>query len=479
MKKLKLAAVIIAAVLCLQSCGIIVINNTNGKMTDSTAPDVTDTAEETKEVKEIVIDKTASDDLKKKADEVLNGLDTIKFSGMRILVAATDTTFYEGDGSAALLTSDRVTRAEKVCEKLDANVDVVQYSADELYKKLKASVKNKEYFADVLAVPVSLVGQLASDGLIQSLRTIPGFDLGAEYFDKDSISAFSGGHGLYAISGDGCFEPEKTYCIYFNKDMAKQLGIDFYSLVSEGKWTLEKYVECMSAAESAGFGTVVMRNAKKYKQMLLNGSGFDFIEGGIDKVPQANTFTEEYESRVNLLAALPQAKETASVSEEFLSGNELFCIDTVFAAEKMADSSLVWGMLPFPKYNEQEEYGSYISDDAIVLCVPKYAADDKLSGDFIECLNAASSEYLKYDYLYHNMLDVLRDNGSVTSLNYILKKPNYDFGVAMSSGYPVIKTNTAAAFEELLSGSLTFEKYKGRETEVSEYMKKWFPVIYK
>lgn len=479
MKKLRLLAALAAVILCLQSCGIIIINDINGSGKESTSDEGTDRETETKEVKEIIIDKQTSDNMKKQADEVLEKLDTLKYSGMRVLVAVTDTLFYEGDGSLTPLTSDRVIRADKIGQKLDAGVNVVSFSSDELFERLKSAARKKEYFADVIAVPISMVGKLSAEELIISLRTVPGFDLDADYINADSLSAFSCGHYSYALSGEGCFEPEKMYCVYFNKDMAKQLGYDLHSLVSSGKWTLEKYAECVSAAVSAGSTSVVMNNAGNYRRMLLTGSGFDFADTGIDRTPSANTFTEEYESRIRLLAALPQPAQSEDPKADFLSGKSLFYIDTLLTAEDMADSSLVWGMLPMPKYNEESEYSTYISDDAVVLCIPKYAADNRLSGDFIQAFNAVSTEYIKYDFLYHNMLDVLRDNGSVNSLNIVMSNPNYDFVYAMRSGYPNLYANTAGAFDQLMSGELTFEKYKEKEAEVSAYMEKWFPVYYR
>lgn len=478
MKKLRLAALLFAVVLCLQSCGVIVINDLNGGGTSSPSDTDTDRSSDTHEVKEIIIDKKTSDDMKKKADETLSALSLQKYSGLRVFIASTDTLFFEGDGSPTPLTNDRVIRVEKISSKLDADVKINKYTEDELYEKLRSAVNKKEYFADVIAVPTRLVGKLAADGLIKSLRTVPDFDLGAEYFDAGSIQAFSGGHMTYALSGDGCFEPEKLYCVYFNKDMAKQLGFDMYSLLSNGQWTLEKYAECVSAAQAAGKETASVKSLDPYKRMLLCGSGFRFADSGTDKIPSANTFTEEYKNKVRLLSSLPEASK-ASSPDSFLAGGSLFYIDTVYAAETMADSSLVWGMLPFPKYGEAYENGAYVSDGATVLCIPEYVPDERLSGDLIEAFCAASSGYIKYDYLYHNMLDVLRDNGSVNSLNTIMNNPNYDFVRTMKTGYPTLYANTAGAFDELVSGELSFSDYASREAEVKEYMEKWFPVKYR
>ncbi|MBO4421969.1 MAG: hypothetical protein J5879_00905, partial [Clostridia bacterium] len=68
---------------------------------------------------------------------------------------------------------------------------------------------------------------------------------------------------------------------------------------------------------------------------------------------------------------------------------------------------------------------------------------------------------------------------SVNSLNIIINNPNYDFAPSMKDGYPTLYANTVTAFEELVSGTLTFEEYKERETDVAEYLAKWFPITNK
>ena len=479
MKFIKLLTLFLALILCLSSCGIIIINDTPGKKPVTTDTETEPAGTETDDPKEIVLDKKTSDEMKAQAKATLDNLNTIKLSGVRLLIASVDDTFYGGDGSATLLTSDRVERVNAVSEKLDADLSIVTFSDDELCERLANAVKNKEYFADVLAVPARLIGRLVNDGLIKSIRTVANMDLKADYFDSDAMKAFSAGHALYALTGEGCFEPEKLYCVYFNRELAKSLGYDMYSLLSSGDFTLEKYAECAKAAEAAGKISAVLANAKNYKKMLLTGSGFDYTENGTDKVPAANTFTDEYKALTELFASIPDAEITLNAKEKFLEGEVLFYIDTVSNAESMATSSLVWGMLPFPKYGKEAEYKTYLSPEATVFCIPVGAADDSSSGDFIEAICAASQGYIKYDYIYYNMLNVLRDNGSVNSLNIIINNPNYDFAPSMKDGYPTLYANTVTAFEELVSGTLTFEEYKERETDVAEYLAKWFPITNK
>lgn len=479
MKSIKAAALLLSLILCLSSCGIIIINDTPGKKPVTTDTETEPAGTETDDPKEIILDKKTSDEMKAQAKETLENLNTLKLSGMRLLIASVDDTFYGGDGSATLLTSDRVERVNAVAAKLDADLSIVTFSGDELCERLTAAKENSEYFADVLAVPARLVGRLVNDGLIKSIRTVANMDLKADYFDSDAMKAFSAGHALYALTGEGCFEPEKLYCLYFNRELAKSLGYDMYSILYSGDFTLEKYAECAKAAEAAGKVSAALADGGSYKKMLLTGSGFDYTENGTDKVPAANTFTDEYKALTELFAALPAAEGNENAKEKFLNGEALFYIDVISEAGSMSTSSLAWGMLPFPKYSKDAEYKTYISPEATVFCVPVGAADDRSSGDFIEAICAASQGYIKYDYIYYNMLNVLRDNGSVNSLNIIINNPNYDFAPSMRDGYPTMYANTVTAFEELVSGELTFEVYKEKETDVAEYLAKWFPITNK
>ena len=129
-----------------------------------------------------------------------------------------------------------------------------------------------------------------------------------------------------------------------------------------------------------------------------------------------------------------------------------------------------------PKHKDAAGYSAYLSDEATVLCVPVCNSDDRLSGDFIEAFNACSTGYLKYDLVYHYMLDVLRDNGSVNVLSSLLDAGNYDFITSFASGYPTLYNNTVDAFYDLVSGQLDFDEYRQREEDVRAYLEKWFPI---
>lgn len=470
-------AALLAAALLLTSCGIIITN-------ESQIPAKTEQTEKTPETGEEThagthggtFDTTSADELKKGSDDMLASLNTVSAKGTRIVVACIDETFLTGDGSETLLTSERVERFNAVSKKLNADIDVKTFTESELQRQLAEAVEREEYFADVLAVPKNMVGYLASEGLIESLRTVPKFDVGADYFNADSVAAMTAGHMIFGAAGAGCFEPEKICAVYFNKDLANELGLDLYGLVSGGKWTLDEYEKCAAAAVKAGKKPTVYSPSADINEVLLYGSGFDFTVNAVDKTPEAVTFCEEFKDLCEKFSGMTPAVPSQDPQGEFLKGESLFLIDTLKAAAEMTDSDLLWGLLPLPKLNDGAEYASYLKDDSVVLCIPKYQGDLELSGDFIEALFASSYKYIKYDYLYYYLTKVLRDNGSVNSLRIILDGENYDFVNVMRSGFPTLYANTAGAFAEMIGGELAFEDYAEREAEVKEYLEKWFPV---
>lgn len=469
MKKYRLLAILFACVIILQSCGIITVPETSEKETTDDA--VTDTKAPEKEP---VIDTRTSAELKVEADKALAELQVTDASGMRLTVAVTDSTFISGDGEETALTSDRVTRIAKIENKLHASISVQTYTIDNLIKNLRAAAKKKETFADVIAIPLSYVGQLASEGLIKSVRYVPRFNIDGKGYYDDGMEALTAGNELYGVIGDGVFEPEKIYGIYYNKTVAEELGINLNKCFTNGDFTVDKFSYYLRLASEKGYSGIVVKTGFPFKRAILSGSGYDFTVNKLDKTPHFDTFTEDFEMMCRTLKYMPDADYSTAPRVAFSLGKTLFMIDTVDKAEIMADSIYKWGLLPFPRKDENAAYSAYISDNATVLCIPVYASDDETAGDFIEALNAASYGYIKYDYIYHNMLHVLPDNYSVNSLNYIINNVNYDFCTCFSSGYPKLKELSLTEFDNVMEAKTSLKEHMNKEDAAELYLREIF-----
>ena len=163
MKKTLFCLLLAALIAVISSCGIIVINRKSGTDTTSPFTDPETTRAETSPREEIPVDTRTSDSVKKDAEDALAGLDVVDMGGARILLCGTDLTFAEGDGEQTVLSSDRASRVAVLEKKFNAEISLIGFSEDELLSKLKDADKNGEYFADVIAVPARLVGQLVSE----------------------------------------------------------------------------------------------------------------------------------------------------------------------------------------------------------------------------------------------------------------------------------------------------------------------------
>ena len=118
----------------------------------------------------------------------------------------------------------------------------------------------------------------------------------------------------------------------------------------------------------------------------------------------------------------------------FTEGRALFFQAPLRYAELMRTSEVDFGMVPFPKYDaNQDRYYTTVVDDLSVFCVPVSIKDLSYSGLILDALCRESSELvipkyydqaLKYKYA--------RDNESEEMLNVARDSIWFDFGFIYS-----------------------------------------------
>lgn len=479
--RLSLSLAAAALLLCfsfgLSSCGLIVINKTTPSDSDDTTSSSQSSGSASSDTTSPSDPDSPDRDYKAEARAAFDALSVTDMSGVRFVIACVDPTFLTGDAGETVLSSDRVSRIALLEEKFNTKLSVKSYTEEDLYTGISASYLSGEYFADLLALPQSRVGVFATDGLLMNLRSVPGFHLDNAAFNQSSIYSLSAGHLVIGLSGEGAFEPEKLNGLYFNRDVAGALGLDdIYDIVKAGAWTLDRYALCVRTASDGEKKTAVYNG--DLNLALLLSSGFSFTENGIDKTPTANTFSQSFSDLVALFSALPEQEQTDDAQAAFLAGDTLFYAGSLTDAAALANSSFNWGLIPFPKGDAEAEYSSSASSGAVIFCIPAGTGTGEAGGDFITALCVLSADYIKYDFLKHNMYYVLRDNTSVNNMLTIINGVYYDFSMMISSGYKTLYADTIASFGQLTSGELSYEEYSKRQEEFKDYLKYWFPVLY-
>ena len=472
MKRVLISLLIIISVL-LQSCGLVVVNERPNKQTEAVTGDDTSPSDVTEDGEK---EKPTPENLEKKAEYLLKKLPDISFEKQVITIYTADDTFFSGDGQETVLNSDRIARIKKVEEKFNLSFRTVETAPAAAYDEVAAAYKTDTAPGHIFALPADVTVSLIAGGYLKSLRTSPYFDENAEYFNS-SVSAFTLGNDIFAVSGDGCFEPDKISALYYNKTDMDALGLDPISkLVKNGDWTIDKFHEYLTAAEAYDGSLSINKTEFEHEDILLLSS-FTFAENVIDEPVRLSSFGEKFKGVCQSIAK--HSEISVGKDGDFTEGNILFLTDSLAAAEKFADMKDVWSVAPHPKYSKEDGYMSFISPDAVVLSMPDVTGSSQEFGAVIMGLNAASSGYVLQKYINTNMNHFLRDNSAVTAFDIIIKNVNYDFAYIFSGTYTTLNKYTLGAFSSILNGKLTHEQYVEKyEKESGEYLDKHFPAKY-
>lgn len=238
-------------------------------------------------------------------------------------------------------------------------------------------------------------------------------------------------------------------CVFANLDVAEQYGlnVDFYNLVSNGEWTLEKFISSYKGVLSDINGDGIDYNTDTFGwanygigvRVLWSSCDMNLLEQGSDGTYTVKPTLEE--RVINFANQLMGAyKEPNSVyfqtNEQdvvsaFTNDRCLFVTHLLYMAEKFNQNNMEskYAILPMPKYDsEQKDYITANQSSYNVLFFPKTIASPELSAKVAEYMgwygqkNVVPAYYdVTLKYRYNNveknveMLDLIRENLRVTS----------------------------------------------------------------
>lgn len=300
--------------------------------------------------------------------------------------------------------------------------------------------------------------ELASMGYVLDFNKLPGINLAKPWWNKTMNETLSVGGALpFAVSDYVIAEPN---VIYFNKTMQKDEGIeDPYTLVKNGRWTLDKLVELSKKASKDLNGDGGYDGSDQYGLLLEQDwmlISFMFASGV--------NITEQHEGDPYPTLAMNSPKMTSVVEKiynmiyegsqtftykigerdvspvRFRDGKALFVIEPLNTAIMYRAVDVDFGILPFPKFDEAQE--KYINNSWNgYMCVPSIASDPERTGIILEALAAESYKYTipaYFDTLLNTKLS--RDEQSVEMLQLVYDGCIYDAGLCYSEGNTLLYT---------------------------------------
>ena len=290
---------------------------------------------------------------------------------------------------------------------------------------------------------------LAQDGLLEMIDRIPYIDLTAPWWDQDMIRDLSLGHRLFFATSDFSFSHySATLSIIFNQQIHSDLGLDCpYTLVREGRWTIDRFAEQARAAQRdlTGDGTYgehdqwgFVSNSLIYPIGILNGIGARYVIKDADDMPVLNLNTEAFISRLNVAIDIlmegwlwcHNRPGNIRSEEMFFNGRGLFWTELLNWAVVLRGIDFDFGILPFPKLNEQQERHITGTGHPHVKSIPVTTADLARTGIIIEALSAESRLTTLDVYLDTMLVNQLmnRDEESAEMLDIIFSNRVYEIG---------------------------------------------------
>lgn len=480
MKKTRILALLLCLVMVLipVSCAK---GNENNDTTTTTAPDTRQSVSDTTIA---VVDENAYPE---------NSLpEDLNFGGEELDMLASEWQGYEYYFFAEEQTGDAMNDAiysRKMVVEEALNIKMVThqegFTIQEVASELQKSVLSGDSTYDlVFNHCIEGISSSASKGYLYNLDTLPYVNMQADWWNREQMDALRLGNNTYYAVNDMMIPC--PYVIFFNKEMVEQENLENpYQLVYDGDWTLDKMVEMAThvSTDLDGDGDrdkddrwgLTAPEHSKYIS-FMTGAGQFMTERGADGHVQMAMNTEKMNELMSLFAGLVEQQvlsKTRNHEDGYITmstGRILFELDSLAHAELFRDIEVEYGMLPYPKYDKEQE--DYISLDwGGLLSVPNNISNPDMVGAAMEMLAWESAREVLpayYDVVLQGKLS--RDEDAVRMLDLLFDTITYEIGgnyFGFDSGtkdlfYAIPEKAIASGMPSIASLYKTFEKISNK-----------------
>lgn len=293
---------------------------------------------------------------------------------------------------------------------------------------------------------IKFMTALAQEGWLSDYNDFTYYDESQPWWNHDLMQDFSIADARYFATGDIIYSDDfYPYSTYVNLTVSdqNQLEDNYYELVENKQWTLEEFhnraktvvtadynKDCNTWEDQEIAGAVVNEN---FARATYYSAGKGMISLNMMGYPQWQ-MTKEYAFPIlekvihivhdnNACYNAGQWKDHAIREVSLFNQNKtLFLVEELIIAERItkSDAPADFKILPFPLYEEGDEYISVLNDAAVVT-IPTFIND---ADDVCLVLSAMSRESMETltPAFFETVLAsrYMQDSGSVKTLEIIL-----------------------------------------------------------
>lgn len=282
---------------------------------------------------------------------------------------------------------------------------------------------------------------------------MPNVDLEGPWWNRGFADAASYNNHTYIMNGSlSLTHMYSSYCMFFNQDIINSQidngTAEIYGLVEDGLWTYERFVEYVDQFttnlgepgwdenDAYGFATNDSTAVDAFIYCFDVSLSKRDVDGNIsiyldpkmvDIATALNDLINKSGNTYNLGTSTVEGMDI--FVGMMLRGNTAFSTGSLRSATQLRETTINYGILPYPKWNEaQTSYYSITLNSATAFAIPRTVQDTEFVGTITEALAYYSHVYVR-DALYNTVLKYrdAKDVESSRSVDIILDNTRYDF----------------------------------------------------
>lgn len=268
------------------------------------------------------------------------------------------------------------------------------------------------------------------------------------WWSKDIVESANVNGNLYVLDGDISLARYKSVmCLFFNKRIFDELGLDYpYQMVKDGTWTFDEFAKLVKkgAKDLNGDGVMDVENDQYGFQSsdwqspisILYTGGQRIYNKNEQGVPELTLNTsktvdifDKYFDLMDSAGNIIYLEGKLTGPDMFREGRAMFHDGGLNSAQGYRSMDDNFGILPYPKFTEDDEYSSVVNGYAHLLIIPLTVSDEHRTGNIIEALCAIGSRDVVPTFYEQSLKSKFsRDNESEEMIDIIRDSIIYDLG---------------------------------------------------
>ena len=298
------------------------------------------------------------------------------------------------------------------------NFNIELTTGANMQQEIAQLVTSGDQTYDVFAASAGNSMASARNGYYYNLHSLESIDLNNPWWDHSLIDPLTIENRAFVTTGDITIVPkEGVRVFFFNKELREMLQLESpYDLVNEGRWTFDIMFSMLQGAESDlnGDGKIddndryAFQGTSDFPMLFYIGSGEYLISKDENDIMYYSAETERsltvLEHITELIAQTKDiclsTRDWQGMLKKFNNDQALFYTDAALHIETMRSYDVEFGVLPAPKFDEQQEnhinYIDYFCN--IFYAIPISAGDPENTAYLLEIISASSQHYLTPAY---------------------------------------------------------------------------------